>query len=44
MCLMTCFDDQICVWNKCTGKVWREFEGKIWINTLLKTEYSYELW
>jgi len=24
-----CLDCQICVGNRCTGNVWREFEGKI---------------
>jgi len=28
-CLMTtCFEGQNCVWNGCTGKVWRRFEGQ----------------
>jgi len=29
-CLTMCLDCQICVWNKCIGKVWRKFEG-LWL-------------
>ena len=25
---------QICVWNRCTGQVWSEFEGQIWRTNL----------
>lgn len=31
--LMMCLDGQICVWNKCTAKVWSEFDCK-WIRIL----------
>jgi hypothetical protein len=29
-CLMSFLGCQICISNRYTGKVWREFEGKIW--------------